>query len=141
MAKKSAMGTSLELSIASVYTAIGQILSVTRSDTGDVTFDGTCLDSAADGNSVVWTELIQAGVAEPGKVAFEIFLDPTNTVHQDVVSYIGQGNRSWKTVYANSGGAFDGFTSAAIKYNIDAKAKEGIKMSVDLTLTGPVTQF
>jgi hypothetical protein len=141
MAKKSCMGTVLQQKISGTYTTVAQVISISTSGRGDETFDATTLDSASDTNSVVWKEKAQTGATEPGKVSFEVFLDPTLSGHQAIVGCIGQGNTDWKTIYPNSGGADELFTSAGLQYGQDVKMGDGLKMSVDLELTGPVTQF
>jgi hypothetical protein len=141
------MGTVLQQSISGTYTAVAQVLSISRSGCGDEVFDATSLDSPSDSNSVVWKEKVKAGATEPGKVAFEVYFDPALTGHQAILGQIGvapsggtPSTTAWKVIYPNSGGAFDGFTSAGIQYGIDVKMGDGLKASFDLDLTGAVTQ-
>jgi hypothetical protein len=140
MAKKAVMGTVLQQSISGTYTPVAQVISISRSGCGDETFDSTSFDSGSDSNGVVWKEKLSAGIVEPGKVAFEVFFDPALSGHQAILGRLGQGNTLWKIVYPNSGGVYDGFTSAGIHYGIELKMNDGIKASFDLDLTGPVTQ-
>jgi hypothetical protein len=141
MSKLSCIGTVLQQKISGTYTAVAQVISISSSGRGDETFDATCLDSAADNNSVVWKEKANTGAVEPGKVSFELFLDPTLSGHQAIAGQLGQGNTDWKVIYANTEGVSDLFTSAGIQYGVDVKMGDGLKMSVDLDLTGAVTQF
>jgi hypothetical protein len=141
MAKLGVMGTVFQMDIATVYTAVAQVISISQSDRGDQTFNADTLDNAADGNSVIWGVKAQTGITEPGKLGLELFLDPTNAGHQAIVGAIGKGNQNWKTTYANTSGVAEEYTSAGIKIGTEVKMGDGLKMKVDLELTGPVTQF
>lgn len=140
MAKKPVMGVALQMQVASVYTSCSQVMELSESDRGGETFDGTSFDSPTDSNNTVWKENINSNLADPGKVSFTIFLDPTLSMHGSILA-AETLTQNWKIIFPASGGADCLFTSSAAKVGRTYKIGDGLKMSLDLTLTGLPTDF
>jgi hypothetical protein len=138
--KKPVAGVVLQLQVASVYTSCSQVIEMNESDRGGETFDGTSFDSAADSNGNIGKENIYNGLIDPGKFSFTHFLDPTNSLHATILS-AATTESLWKIVFPQSGGAACTFTSSVAKFGRDYKLGDGLKQSVDLTLTGLVTDY
>src|SRR5579862_6915512 len=140
MSKKLCMGTVLQQDIASVYTAVAQVTSIKFSGVGGKGLNVQSLDSATDGNGIAWMDKIWNGIADPGELSFDFYLDPALTGHQSLLAS-NFASTQWKVVYANSGGAYDGFTSVASTFDRNVEVGEALKGSGKLELSGPVTQY
>lgn len=73
--KTRSKGTALLMSIASVYTAVPQIITLDKSGEKGETFDGRTLDGSAG------LPKLSTGFVEPPVISGEMFFDSANTVH------------------------------------------------------------
>ncbi len=138
--KKPVAGVVLQLKIAGVYTNASQVIEANESDRGGGSFDGTSFDSPVDGNGNVGEETIYNGIIKPGKASFTHFLDPTDSVHQSILA-TATAKSDWKMIFPQSGGASCAFSSGVATFGRDYKMGDGLKQSVDLALTGLVTDY
>lgn len=76
-------GTALQESIASVYTAIGQIISIDLPECENETFEADYLD-----NTVAGIPYQASNRSEGGSVGFEIFYDPALASHRKITDKI-----------------------------------------------------
>jgi len=138
MEKKPVAGVVLQGGVATVFTAIAQVIEASESDRGGETFESTSFDSPVDSNGNVGKETAYNGILNPGKASFMIFFDPTLAGH---IALLAAATTffNWKIVFPASGGACCIFDSCVAKFGRDYKMGDGLKMSVDLTLTGLVT--
>lgn len=99
MAKYHSQGCALQISIASVFTTIGQVQSIDGPDGEVQFFDGTALDS---GVSVEDGEL--TGMSTPGSVSITLLYDPSNSTHNALARKVEVGgvNDSWKEILPDS---------------------------------------
>ena len=130
-------GTVVKQTIASVLTAVAQVISVDVGDTKVETFDSTTLDATGSSKTKTAT-----GYAEPGDVSMELFLDPALAGHQAITDEITTPPTSgtvWNLVFADSANTVWPFTVAGNSIGATVDMGDGLKASVTLELASMIT--
>lgn len=131
MAKVKCKGTVLQQELASVYTAVAQVISLEQTGAESETFDATALDSG------VGKEYLQTGYSEGGSVNFEIFYDPALAGHQALTDLITTpAEQEWKIIFADDATTEQAFTGAGISFDQTVDMADGLKASGSIKLTG-----
>jgi hypothetical protein len=125
-------GTKLQLSVASVYTDIAQILSLELPEMESETFESDTLDNANAGIPYTAT-----GRTEGGKISGELFLDPALSIHKTLLGLLKTPAESlWKIIFANTGATAWPFTGAGFSLGGSVALKEGLKAKFGIKLSG-----
>ena len=125
-------GTVLQQEIASVFTAVAQIISMELTGVESETFDETTLDTVGAGK-----EYGQTGYAEGGSLDFEYFLDPALAGHQAITDLVTTpADNNWQLIFADKGAKELPFTSAGVGFGLTVAMNDGLKGSGSLKLTG-----
>lgn len=131
MAKIQCKGTILQLDIATVYTAVAQLIAHTPPAFGSGSFDSTTLDTSGAGEE---TEL--TGYAKGDDFDAEIFWDPELAVHAAIhdAIYPTPTVTNWKTIFVNAGATEMAYTVTALKIAPAIAMKDGLKATITGTL-------
>lgn len=132
--KYTAQGTTWEVEIASVWTAIGCMRSVDF-PVGEVQFwDGTCLDS---GVGIEDGEL--ANQTTPGEAGGEIFYDPADPVHSLLAADPESGgvHRQHRITMPDTGSSVCTFEGAVKSFAPKSQTKEGFLATLSVKLRSP----
>ena len=98
MTKIACKGTALQLEVASVYTAVAQLISLDLPDHEVLNYDSTTLDGGT-GKSYDPTEYV-----EGGSFSGEIFYDPALAIHKSWITKITTpAKANLKVVYSDTG--------------------------------------
>lgn len=127
-------GTLLKLSIASVMTTIGQMISLDLPEAENETFEADFLDNTAAGIPYKST-----GRSEGGEVGYECFLDPAMASHKFLTSLINTpaaAGTAGKIVFADATPTEWGFTAAGVSLGGSAALKDGLKGKGKIKLDG-----
>jgi len=80
------------------------------------------------------------GLKKGGTLSFDIFYDPDDTVHQQVINdFNNRVERNFQIVFTDAVPTTFEFSALITKYDIGAGLNEAVVMSVDLQLTGAPT--
>ena len=136
MAKFGGKGYAVQIDIASTLTTIPQCVNFDHSGGASQDFDSTTLDGG------VGMTKDMTGYSEGGTVSFEVFLDPTNSVHQAITDLITTpATHDWNLVLPNGAATTDidwNFTSAGVEVGVSVTTDDGIRMPVSCNVTGLV---
>lgn len=125
MAKVKCKGTALQLDIASVFTAVSQLISVTPPSKGTLEYDSTTLDTTT------YKESELTGYAEAGDLAAEYFYDPELAVQAAIEAAIDTpAETNWKVIFVNSGASEIAFTCTRLEQSIAVAMNDGLKASL-----------
>lgn len=132
MAKIACKGMALQQDIATVYTTVAQVTSISIDGTEDVTVDSTDLGTS------FWKEYTNAGFTEPGTLTAELFYDPSLSGHQTLTDCIGTGSgESWKVSYPTPSSATEqSFSSAGQGFSANGSVGELVRGTFTAQLTG-----
>jgi hypothetical protein len=139
MAKVKSKGTTLLMSISSVYTAIPQLKSLSISGEKSETFDTNTLDGTA------FKSKAPTGYVEPCTISADVFYDPQNAVHQAFIALIAAPKTTnFKVTYADSGTdpLFSGGPTSAIYSGVgfgfdkSASPSDGLSGSMTIETSG-----
>ena len=137
MAKIAAYGTVLELGDGASPEAFDEIpglrdFEIPSGEAAEI--DVTAHDSPNRAKEYI------AGLLDTGEIGPEIFYDPTDTVHQDIITLKDSGEvRSWKVTLPDDDGCeidFEGFVKS---FTIGAPVEDALTAQFAIRLTGPVT--
>lgn len=136
MAKIKSKGTVLQLSIASTYTTIAAVRSITSPAAEVGTYDATALDSG------VGREHKVTGYVEGGSCMATIWLDPVAVTHQavsDLVTAPVDGS-AWKIIWADAAPTTWSFSGPVKKFGpFKADLNEGVSGDIEVKLDGYVS--
>lgn len=136
MSKYSALGTTLQRSISSVFTNVIQIKSI-KIPAGETQYwDGTALDS---GVSIEDGEL--TGQAAPGEVPFSGWYDPADTVHSLLAQEPGTGGTqsNYKVIMPDTGSSEATFTGSVKSFEATADIGAGFAFDAVIKLRSVAT--
>lgn len=126
MAKIKCKGTVLQIDIATVYTAVAQLISHTPPSMKSLAYDSTTLDTSGAGKESELT-----GYAEAGNFEAEIFWDPELAVHQAITdAIVTPAETNWKTIFVNSGASELGYTCTELEFAPAVNMNDGLKASI-----------
>lgn len=132
MAKVRCKGTVLHQEIASVFTAVAQVVSMSHSGGASEDYDATTLDTSGAGKEYELT-----GYSDGGNWDFDLFYDPALAGHQAITDLVTTpAKQKWKVIYADTGTTEEPFTSAGITVGREVAMSDGLKMSVSCHCTG-----
>lgn len=132
MAKLIGKGTILEQEIATVFTAVAQVISIDTPEPESEAFESDTLDNGSAG--IPYTP---SGRTEGGSLSGELFLDPALTGHKALLSLLTTpALQAWKLKFANSGPTTWPFSGAGFKLGAKIELKEGVKASFSIKLNG-----
>lgn len=97
MSKVVCKGTVLQQDIASVYTALAQLISIEGPGPEVETFDATALDSG------VGKEFDVTGYVDGGELSFDLFFDPALGGHQNLTDLLTTPVvENWKEIFSDA---------------------------------------
>lgn len=132
MTKLKGKGSILELEVASVFTAITQIISIDGPVPDVETYDSTDLGTTGPGK-----EPAPTGYAESGEVSFEFFLDPALTIHKTLLGLIAApAVKNWKLKFSDSGPTTWPFAGIFKGAGPKIAMNDGVKGSGKIVLVG-----
>jgi hypothetical protein len=122
-------GTTLYMSISSVYTAVPQVKSLSISGEKSETFDANTLDGTA------FKTKAPTGYVEPCSISADVFYDPQNAVHVAFIALVAAPvATNFKVTYAD---ASPGPTSAiysGVGFGFDKSASPADGLSGSMTI-------
>jgi hypothetical protein len=132
-------GTVFNLEVATVLTAIGQIISIDLPEHAAETFEADTLDNAAVGIPHKAT-----GRVEGGSVGLEGFLDPALASFQImtdllITPVLTTSNDGGSIVFANSSPTTWAFSVAGMSVGGSVVLNDGVKFNATIKLDGAVT--
>lgn len=129
--KMKSKGTALLMSIASVYTAIPQIISIDKSGEKAETFDGRTLDGGAG------LPKLSTGFVEPPTISGEMFLDQANTVHVAMKALMRTPvDTNFKITYTDAGPVSEIWLVTAVGISEKMVGNDGVKANFELITSG-----
>lgn len=132
MSKLKGKGSILELEVATVFTAITQILSIDGPVPDVETFDSTDLSTTGAGK-----ELLPTGYAAPGEVSFECFFDPALSIHQSLLDLVNTpAVVDWKLKFSDAGPTTWPFSGVFKGMGPKIAMNDGVKASGKIALSG-----
>lgn len=132
MAKQKCKGTILQQEIATVFTAVAQVISLSISGNESETVEADTLDN---GNAGIPHE--PTGRSEGGSVEGELFYDPALAGHQSVTDLITDPKKcNWKVIYADTGATEVAFTSAGVGFDVSIDSGDLLKGSFNAKVDG-----
>jgi hypothetical protein len=133
MAKVRSKGTAWAVSIASVFTVIGQALSIDKDEMKSEDYESDTLDNADAGIPYDLT-----GRSEGGSISAELFFDPLLACHTYMLGLITTPAKSnHQLTFANSSLTVWTFSAASVSFTGPKFAlKEGVKATVKVKLDG-----
>lgn len=132
MSKLKSKGTALSVSIASVYTAVAQIIDMDKDDMAEEFFESDTTDNPDAGIPYDPT-----GRTEGGSLSGNLFLDPALSIHKTLLGFLATpAARAWKLTFADTAATawtFSGvgFSLAGPKVNL----KDGVKAAFKIKLS------
>lgn len=136
MAQLKSKGTAIALKVATVFTAIAQVISMDKDDMSNETYEADTLDNAAAGIPYKPT-----GRTEGGNFSFELFLDPALTIHKNILATLTTPVKTqWQLTFSDATPTIWTWDAAGLSVAGPKVAlKEGVKASVKMKLDGMVT--
>lgn len=132
MAKIKSKGTVLSLEIATVKTAVGQLISVKPPTERSLDFDGTTLDTT------LGKEKELSGYAEAEAFEAELFWDPELAVQAAILALIKPtpAEGDWEIDFVNAGASNLAFTSVGLELGVAVEMDNGLKASIKGNVDG-----
>lgn len=128
-------GTDLQLSVAAVFTSVGDIISVQHQGTDVGEFDGTPLNQATAGRRHIPT-----GYTEPGNVPFTKFFDPAATIDLTLTGkLVAPVLDSWKIIWSDGASTEWPFSGFLKKFDVAADQNNGLIADCNIQLDGLIT--
>ena len=130
-------GSILKIDVATVLTAISEVLSIDHDGAENETFKTTTLDTSGSGHTY-----LSSGRTEPGNVNTEIFLLPANAGHQQITDHLTTPSTTAATqldgsiTFADSASTAWPFKIAGFSLGVSVAQDDGVKASVGMKLTG-----
>lgn len=130
MAKIRVKGSVIRQDIASVLTAVAQVIEFSSSGAETETYDATTLDTTGAGK-----EYSQTGYAEGGSFEFGLFFDPALAGHQALTDDVTTpAERDYSITFADTATTAWTFTAAGIGIGVTGAMNDGLKADVSLKL-------
>jgi len=128
MSKLKCKGTALQQEIATVYTAVAQVISMKLPDMASETYESDTLD-----NSDAGIPYDPTGRTEGGSLGAELFYDPGLSGHQDLLALLTTpADQNWKLVFSDS--SEWAFVGAGISFGGTVALNDGLKGSIEIKL-------
>jgi hypothetical protein len=128
-------GTTLLMSIASVYTAIPQLKSLSISGEKSETFDANTLDGTA------FKTKHPTGYVEPCTISADVFYDPQNAVHAAFIALVASTVNpfvatNFKVTYADAGPTSAIYSGVGFGFDKSASPSDGLSGSMTIETSG-----
>lgn len=130
-------GTSLKLEIASVYTAIPGLISITLPSQDQETVECDTLDNTDPGIPYCST-----GRVEGGSFSAELYYDPADSTQQAISDLIAAtpADQDWKVTFADSAASEATFTTAGANFgNVSVALNSMLTATVAGKIDGRIT--
>lgn len=130
-------GSVLSIDIATVLTAVAEVLSIDSSGGESETFKYTNLGTAGAGH-----EYLNTGYSEGGTIDAELFYLPASAGHQNLTDQITTpvtvvaDQLSGQITFADTGASTWPFTIAGVGVGVSVAMDDGVKASVSLKVNG-----
>ena len=132
MAQLKTKGSILEQSIATVFTAVAQIISIDLPKFASETYEADTID-----NSNAGIPHKPTGRTEGDSLGFELFFDPALTGHKALLSLLTTpALQSWKVKFSDSGPTIWPFVGAGFSLGGKMDLKDGVKAQCSIKLDG-----
>lgn len=129
-----AYGTCLQQEIASVFTDIAQVRSITGPSIAKASIDSTHLKSPNG-----WRENV-AGLKDGGEVTFELLFDPAETSHQEILDLLDEDQATnFKIIWSDDASTEWPFAATLQSASPTAELDGLLLMSVTLKVSGEIT--
>lgn len=133
MSKFVSKGTALQLSIASVYTTVIQMITINAPDANVQTYDATALDTVGAGE-----EHLPTGYVDGGICSGTAFFDPTAATQKAMTALITTpALANWKIIWSNL--TEWPFSGTLTKFTPKAERTTGLMFDWSIRLSGIVT--
>lgn len=128
--KYSAKGFVLELEVATVFTPVAGVSRLDFPDADVQFYDGTSLDS-----DVSMEDGEPTGYVAPGQVSGELFVDPDDAVHQELLDLLSAPAKvDWQITNENIADFECAFTGTLKKCTPTAAVNDGFKANFEIKL-------
>lgn len=135
MAQLKCKGTALQQELATVFTAVAQIISMDGPEQEAETYEADTLDNASAGIPYKPT-----GRTEGGSLSGEMFLDPALAGHTHFMALLTTPqSENYKLVFANAVATEWPFAGAGFSISPTVALADGLKASFNIKLDGMVT--
>ena len=135
MAQLKCKGTILQLDVATVYTTIAQVISLTPPSIKSLEYDATTMDQAGVGTAFELT-----GYAESDGFEAEIFWDPALSIHDTVENNITTPAKTdWRIELTDSGPTQIDWSTASLEIKGAVAMLDGLKATIKGGVDGLAT--
>lgn len=132
MAKVPTKGTALKQTLATVLTAVAQVISIDLPDMESETYEADTLDNTDAGIPYEST-----GRTEGGSLSGELFFDPALAGHQALTALLTTpADESWTLTFADTGATVWTFTGAGFSLGGTVALADGLKGNFSIKLDG-----
>lgn len=138
--KMKSKGTVLAVSIATVYTAIPLIQTISRSEEKTETYDSRTLDQTNPGLT-----FDQTGYASPPKFTAKLFYDAANSVHAALKALARTPvaatpfNTNFKMTYTDAGPVAETWAVPGVGWSEEVDGTKGVMATLTLEASGTVS--
>lgn len=131
--KMRSKGTVLKVTIATVLTAIPQIISIDKTGEEGESYDGRTLDQASP-----TMQKPSTGYVSPPVIGGELFYDSANTVHAAIKTLMrAPADTVFTLTYTDAGPVVETWTVSTVGWDEKFAGNDGVKASFKLTCSGP----
>jgi len=124
-------GTTLYMSISSVYTAVPGLKSLSISGEKSEVFDANTLDGTA------FKTKAPTGYVEPCSISADVFYDPQNVVHAAFIALIAAPvATNFKVTYADAGPTSAIYSGVGFGFDKSASPSDGLSGSMTIDTSG-----
>jgi len=124
-------GTALLMSIASVYTAIPQLKSISISGEKSEVFENTTLDGSA------FKTKSPTGYVDPASISADVFYDPQNAVHAAFIALIAAPvATNFKVTFADAGPTSVVYSGVGFGFDKSASPADGLSGTMTIETSG-----
>ncbi len=130
-------GSVLKIDVATVLTAVSEVISIDHDGAENETFKFTTLDTSGSGHTY-----LSSGYTEPGNVNTELFFLPANAGHQQVTDHLTTPSTTAATqldgsiTFADTASTSMPFKIAGFSFGVSIAMDDGVKASVGMKLSG-----
>lgn len=129
-----AKGTVLQLSVASVFTTVSQLDTITFGEMKQASFPAPTLDQATSAIPKKPTKL-----TDYGTVTFEGFLDPALTIHTNLKSLlVTPAVQGWRVTWSDAAPTTWTFSGGGFGMGATAAQGAGLRLSGSIDVDGAV---
>lgn len=131
MAKMKGKGTALLRDISGTYTAVPQIISISKSGEASETYSGRTLDGTAH------SDMPSTGYVGNPTIGFEFFYDAANAIHAGLKTLMrAPADTNFKITYTDTGPVSEIWVVTGVAIDETVGTDEGVKASGTLQTSG-----